>query len=138
MSEQGHRVQETKSNLKLLARENEHEAIVHEPLVIGLILVLKPQLRTDFRRAEIQADFLGLGVDLLAGSAFLEAEFGDRHDHEVKVDFLFGHSEGGLAQDVVGVVTDPYSIIFEVTTEAVGVGRTDAKLDGLKDLQLDR
>ncbi len=107
----------------------------NQPLSLGLVFVYETQFGTDLIRAELQAFFLGPIEDIVE-RGFLETQLGDTNNDQIHFRFLGGHAEGGVAEDAVGVVTDPHLVIFEVTAEAIGICRTDTELDGLEDLEL--
>jgi len=107
-----------------------------KPFSIRLVFVLQTQLRTDLSRAEIQTELLGLGVDLFTGDSTLKAQFSDADDDQIQFGLLGGYREGGLAEDVIGVIADAESVVLDGLAEVICVFGPRAELDGLEDLEL--
>src|SRR3989338_6938712 len=83
-----------------------------KPLVLGRVLVLQMQLRTNFGGTEPEALLQSALVDVLQVGAVSETEFGDRDFDQVDFDFLERHgcTEGGLGQEALGPVRSLVSI----------------------------
>jgi len=108
-----------------------------KPFTLGLILVLQTQLRTNLVRANIQASLFGSGVDILTSGSILEAELSDADDDEIYLGLFGGYREGGLAEDVVGPITDLESVVLKGLTKIVGgLEAVRAELDGFPDPEL--
>lgn len=97
-----------------------------DPLPVRLIGVLKPHLRTDFGRAELQAQGERFLVDLRSGGAVGEAQLGDSDDHDVDFRRIRGHFD--LLQDVAAPVADAVTRVDQRLTQRPVV-RVRAELD---------
>ncbi len=124
-----------------IARHAEHEEVADRianrlhadknPPVHRLVIVLQPQLRTDFRRTELQAELFGTLVDLVAPGTVLESELSDSDLDQINFRLSGGNRELGLTDDVVCPVADLHSAVFDGLAEIVsGLESGRAELDG--------
>ncbi len=112
-----------------------------EPFAFRLVLVLQTQLRTDFVRAELEAELDGTVVDVRTFGTLFEAEVGHGDKYEVHFRFFGSRRESGLAEDVVPPVADVHSALLNGFAEVVCVFGTSAEFDGfpyLPDLRSSR
>jgi hypothetical protein len=59
-----------------------------EPMDAGLILMLQPELRADFGRAQFEAELAGASANFLVGRRPLKAETSNRGDYKIDLGFL--------------------------------------------------
>ena len=91
----------------------------NDPLAVGLVLILQAQIRTNFRRAELEAALLGRLADLAVFGSVREAELSHRDLDQVQLRLLRSYDELGFAENVAGPVADFEPAILERLAEIV-------------------
>src|SRR3989344_2938456 len=105
-----------------------------DPLALGLVFVLQSQFGTDFVRTKFETALFGGSVDILEPGSILEAQLLDAYDDQIDVLLFGGHAESGLAEDVVGPVTDSHPAVIDGLAKAIGILDARAESDPLPGL----